>query len=555
MPCLDEEQLEALAGPVETAPAPLEEAWAHLRDCAACSKALARRREDARFLQEVRQARLASGARTDRTGIAFPEIPGYELLREIHRGGQGIVYEGVQLSTRRRVAIKILLHGAFAGQRDRWRFEREARLIANLEHPGIVAIYDSGVALGRYYLAMALIDGIPLDEFVEANRLNMRPCVSLFSRVCDAVAHAHVRGIVHRDLKPSNILVSADGTPHVLDFGLAKLIKEDSPAPDPSVSSTGAVVGTLAYMSPEQTRGQSQFLDVRSDVYTLGVILFRLLTGQHPYELPSEPAGAIHTICEAMPQRASKLSPQIDSEMEAILFKTLEKNPEHRYRSAGELAEDLRAWLERRPVSVRSTSSLYVLRKMIVRNRGAAALIASVSVLVISSATIGARGWLWGNWSEERRQESVKAAVHAEMARDTLAAQIAPGVEASARQAALGWFLCLHQLGQVEPGARIGVPEDSPEGAVIRFLTDETYGFERLQERLGEDEALLYFAAGERALRNGRRQEAIAAYEAGTRVRGGQWSRWAAGGRLRQLRGGAEPNSEQDKPLARSDRP
>src|SRR5262249_47177014 len=160
-------------------------------------------------------------------------------------------------------AIKVLLEGAFAGERSRWRFEREVRLLASLDHPNIVTIHDSGVALGRYYLAMALIDGVPLDVHVKSKLVGAMGIIRLVRAVCGAVAQAHQKGIIHRDLKPSNILVAQDGTPYVLDFGLAKLIGEEQPEAYAHLASmTGRLLGTLAYMSPEQLRGKSSDIDV-----------------------------------------------------------------------------------------------------------------------------------------------------------------------------------------------------------------------------------------------------------------------------------------------------
>ena len=191
---------------------------------------------------------------------AADAIPGYKILKELHRGGQGVVYQAAQLSTKRKVALKVMLEGPFAGPESKRRFEREIALVGSLRHQNIVPIFDSGVAEGRFYYAMEYVRGEPLSVYVQRRKLSVDDTLRLFRKVCEAVDYAHQRGVIHRDLKPSNILVDENGEPYVLDFGLAKTggteIEGDSETQSMPVSVTGQVMGTLAYMSPEHAAGR-----------------------------------------------------------------------------------------------------------------------------------------------------------------------------------------------------------------------------------------------------------------------------------------------------------
>ncbi|MCA9056842.1 MAG: serine/threonine protein kinase, partial [Planctomycetaceae bacterium] len=205
-------------------------------------------------------------------------VEGYEIQNEIHRGGQGAVYRAVQASTKRVVALKFMHSGAEAKESIKKRFEREVELAGSLRHPGIVRVFDSGLTSGQYYYVMDYIDGLCLDDYVLAEKLPIRDIAALFIPICEAVNYAHQRGVIHRDLKPSNVLVDREGHCHIVDFGLAKLGNDDT-SDTQKLSLTGQVMGTLHYMSPEQARGESDAVDTRSDVYSLGVMLYELLTG------------------------------------------------------------------------------------------------------------------------------------------------------------------------------------------------------------------------------------------------------------------------------------
>jgi serine/threonine protein kinase len=295
-------------------------------------------------------------------------LPGYRIIREIHRGGQGIVFEAIQESTQRTVAVKILLQGDLAGERARWRFEQEVRLVAQLRHANIVTVHDSGIHQGRYFYAMDYVRGQPLDSHVRSAERSIPQIVRLFVEVCDAVSYAHQHGVIHRDLKPSNILVGQDGRPQVLDFGLAKIVGAGEQAGDASVTVAGQIMGTVRYMSPEQTKGEPDSIDVRTDVYSLGVILYELLTGVPPYPTNLEFVTALQNIRVMDPVRPSRVRRELNSELDAIVLRSMAKEPERRYQSANQFMADLVAWLERRPVIAKSDSSLYVLRKLASRH-------------------------------------------------------------------------------------------------------------------------------------------------------------------------------------------
>ncbi len=320
-------------------------------------------------------------------------LPGYSIAGEIHRGGQGAVYAAVQKSTGRDVAIKVLHEGPFGGPADISRFEREVQVLAQLRHRNIVTVHDSGVASGRYYFVMDFIDGRRLDEYLAGEPRPVAEVLRMFVKICDAVHAAHVLRIVHRDLKPGNILIDAHGEPHVLDFGLAKATsaQDGGPAASPysdrtMLTITGQFVGSVQWASPEQAAGATDKIDSRSDVYSLGVLLYHALTFRYPYEV----SGSLHEVLDRVihqePARPSKLSQSVDGEIETILLKCLSKEPDRRYQDAGELSRDLQRYLNDEPIAAKRDSRLYVLRKFARRYRlQVAAAVAFVLLLAISS--------------------------------------------------------------------------------------------------------------------------------------------------------------------------
>lgn len=349
-------------------------------------------------------------------------IEGYKLIKEIHRGGQGVVYQAVQLGTKRRVALKVLLEGPFAGEATLRRFEREIELAASLRHASIVTILDSGTSHGRYYCAMEYIAGTRLDRYLAEQRPPLVDVLQLFERICDAVNFAHQRGVIHRDLKPSNILVDAEGQPHVLDFGLAKPLREidDEHTTAAVLSMTGQLLGTVGYMSPEQARG-SQDVDVRSDVYSLGVVFYEALLGEAPYDVTGPLGEVLQRIADDEPLRPrtvrsrSRFGRLINDELETILLKALEKDPGRRYQTAGELGRDLHHLLHGEPIEAKRASTLYMVRKTLRRYRVQAAAVGVVLLMMVAFLIV-----LAFSYTAERRARQEAETLRAEAGRREL---------------------------------------------------------------------------------------------------------------------------------------
>lgn len=298
-------------------------------------------------------------------------VPGYRILGEIHRGGQGVIYQAIQESTRRKLAIKVLKEGPFADRTELARFEREVDVLSRLTHPHIVAIHDRGLSDGHAYYVMDYIAGRSLDSHVACEDMEVSGILALFVKVCEAVNVAHLRGVIHRDLKPGNIRVDSEGEPRILDFGLAKLEQEVAGGSSAQgMTITGQFVGSLPWASPEQVDGRAELLDVRTDVYSLGVILYQLLTANFPYPVTGRVSDVIQHIAHSSPTRLSTARKGIDHDLELIVMKCLAKEPERRYQSAGELARDIRRFLRHEPVDATSPSTAYRLRKFVRRNRG-----------------------------------------------------------------------------------------------------------------------------------------------------------------------------------------
>ncbi len=318
----------------------------------------------------IRRARAQFEARQERrTPIGSrryaPQLPGYDLIRELHRGGQGVVYQAVQRSTGRDVAVKFLRHGSISTVQEIGRLRREVHILGQLRHPSIVTIHDSGEHDGLVYYIMDYIDGQPLDAYAAGTHLDQRRLAGLFKRVAEAVQAAHLRGVIHRDLKPANILVDHDGNPHILDFGLAKL--DDGVTHMTAMTHTGQFIGSLPWSAPEQATGQHDQVDVRTDVYALGVVFWQVLTERFPYAISGDVRSAMHNIINADPSVATDSNTRLTGDLETILRKCLAKEPQRRYQNAGDLAEDLGAFLDNRPISARRDSQLYVLKKSIRR--------------------------------------------------------------------------------------------------------------------------------------------------------------------------------------------
>ena len=271
----------------------------------------------------------------------------YELLEEIGRGGMGVVYRAVQKSLGRIVAIKMLLRRDLASPADLLRFRSEAEAAAQLDHPGIVSIFEVGECDGHPFYSMQLVEGTTLAKRLRQGPLPAREAAALLAKVADAVQVAHTRGVLHRDLKPSNILIDASGEPHVSDFGLAKRLEAEE-----SVTHTGAILGTPCYMSPEQAAGSRGDVGPTSDVWSLGTILYQMLTGRPPFQA-SSPMDTLLAVLESDPPVPRSIDRQVDRDLEMIALKSLQKPQELRYQSSAELAADLRAFLAGEPVAAR----------------------------------------------------------------------------------------------------------------------------------------------------------------------------------------------------------
>lgn len=318
-------------------------------------------------------------------------FPGYDIVREIHRGGQGVVYQAVQLSTRRHVAIKVMHAGPFMGSSGRARFEREVQVLGQLDHPNIVGIHDSGVTKdGSCFYVMDYISGKPLDKLMAEGQLPIRESLRLFAKICDAVNAAHLKGVIHRDLKPANIRIDKHGEPIVVDFGLAKLAIPDldEEGSGKLMSMTGQFIGSLPWASPEQAEGSPTNIDVRTDVYSLGVILYQLLTNRFPYEVLGNMRDVLDNIVRAEPARPSTIRRKINDEVETIVLKSLSKQRERRYQSAGELGRDVHRFLEGQPIEAKRDSGWYVLTKTMKRYRVPVAVAGGSLVALVVFAVV-----------------------------------------------------------------------------------------------------------------------------------------------------------------------
>jgi tetratricopeptide (TPR) repeat protein len=330
-------------------------------------------------------------------------IGGFQIVRLIGSGGMGDVYEAVQDQPQRVVALKILRAGAATRDAVR-RFQSEADVLARLSHPGIaqvfaVGVHEDGLFAAPYFAMEFVADAVDLMQFARERGLDLKQRVTLFLEVCAAVQHGHQRGVIHRDLKPGNILVGNVGSPKVIDFGIAKA--QDAGLRTTFATDLGQLVGTLQYMSPEQLRGDTAEIDIRSDVYSLGLILYELLADRRPYDLSrlSLPEVALR-LQQAEPPPLGTLRRELRGDLATIVAKSIEKDSSQRYQSVGELSADLERFLGDEPIVARPPSAAYVLRKFARRNRAltAAALISAAAI--IAGAAVA--GWMAVEATRER---------------------------------------------------------------------------------------------------------------------------------------------------------
>jgi tetratricopeptide (TPR) repeat protein/tRNA A-37 threonylcarbamoyl transferase component Bud32 len=343
-----------------------------------------------------------------REGAGVPEgarCGRYRLVRLIGRGGMGAVYEAEQDSPRRIVALKVIKPGLASEELAR-RFSQESQALGRLQHAGIAQIYESGAMDTEFgpqpYFAMEFIRGEPLDRYAESQGLDARQRLELMARVCEAVHHAHQRGIIHRDLKPGNILVDETGQPKILDFGVARMT--DSDTRTTRQTDVGQLVGTLAYMSPEQILADPLELDTRSDVYSLGVILYELLGRRLPYNTQGQLHEAVLAISQEDPPSLATLNRAYRGDIETIVGKALEKDKARRYSSANALAADIRRYLADEPIAARPPSTAYQLRKFARRHRALVAGVAAVFVVLVG-------GIVASTWQAVRADHAGRAAL------------------------------------------------------------------------------------------------------------------------------------------------
>jgi tetratricopeptide (TPR) repeat protein len=360
---------------------------------------------------------------------AFPAAIGrYRIVRVLGEGGMGIVYEAEQEQPRRSVALKVIKPG-FATPERLWRFEHESKALGRLQHPGIAQIYEASTAdtgFGRQpYFAMELIRGQSLMAYAEAHQLNIRQRLALTAKICDAVQHAHQRGLIHRDLKPGNIVVDETGQPKILDFGVSRVTESEAQAT--RQTDLGQIVGTLAYMSPEQVLADPQEVDTRSDVYSLGVIIYELLSGRLPYDVSRRQLHeAVQTIREEDPTSLSSISRTYRGDIETIVGKALEKDKARRYASAADLAADIQRHLNDEPITARPPSASYQLRKFARRHRALVAGLAAVFVVlaggIVASTSQAIRANRAGQAALAERDRAVQAEARTRVERDRAAA-------------------------------------------------------------------------------------------------------------------------------------
>ncbi len=477
-----------------------------------------------------------------------PDIPGYEILSKIHHGGQGIVYKAIQKATKRTVAIKVLLHGADASPLQQRRFEREIDLVASLRHPNIVTVYDSGVTRGHHYFAMEYIHGDPLDVHVSKHSQTLEEMLRLFVKICAAVNHAHQHGVIHRDLKPSNIRLDASGEPHILDFGLAKAAGPSFTYDGGLATVTGEFMGTLAYASPEQTKGDPFLVDIRSDVYSLGVIVYEMLTGHYPYPVIGHMTEVMRNIAEAAPEppsswhrRMSRASPgratrtyKVKDELETIVLKALAKERERRYQSVEHLLRDVERYLTGEPIEAKRDSAWYVIRKLAARHVYATVAVVSLAITIISFSFISIG--LFRQTQQALRAKALSDSI-ARQKNGELAA-VGESTHPAIRSMTLGWFLLDWGADRLDRARAIGdqTLKTSPERAAMTYLLDETYTLDKLLSELPADHAWLgYFAAGERYLKQQRHADAVSVFEKSLELHSEGWLAAEAQARLQQL--------------------
>jgi WD40 repeat protein len=314
--------------------------------------------------------------------VASISPPGYQIIKELGRGGMGVVYQALDVKLHRVVALKMVLAGAHAGRAELTRFVSEAEAVAHLQHPNIVQIFESGQHGGLPYFTLEFVAGGSLADKVREQPLPAREAAQVVEQLARGVAYAHDRGIVHRDLKPENVMLAADGTPKITDFGLAKRVEGSA-----HLTATGAVVGTPSYMSPEQAAGRTGTIGPPADVYALGAILYRLMTGRPPFQAATQ-LDTLQQVLEADPVPPKQLQRQTPVDLETICLKCLHKDAPRRYSSALALADDLRRFLAGEPILARPTGRLERARRWCRRSPALVAAVALAALLITALVVV-----------------------------------------------------------------------------------------------------------------------------------------------------------------------
>ena len=332
-------------------------------------------------------AAVPQSKKAARAAEILGELGDYELLEEVGRGGQGVVFRARQKSLNRTVALKVISLGQWASEAHLKRFRREAEAAANLDHPNIVPIYEVSERDGSCYFSMKFVEGGQLDEVVRRTPMSIRKAAELTAKVARTVHYAHEHNILHRDIKPGNILLDQKGEPHLTDFGLARLVESES-----TITRTLEVLGTPSYMAPEQAVANNADVSSATDVYGLGAVLYQLLT-DHPPFAGGTTYETIKLLLETEPRAPRLLNPKIDRELSTICLKCLEKDPKRRYASALALAEDLEHWLRHEPIHAKRSGFFTHARKWVRRNPTSALLVTSLIALVVVMG--------WNVWKSE----------------------------------------------------------------------------------------------------------------------------------------------------------
>ncbi len=422
---------------------------------------------------------------------------GYEVRRMLGRGGMGVVYEAREVALDRPVALKLIRSRGFATAAELLRFRNEAEAVARLDHPHIVPIFEIGQSGGQPFFSMKLVDGASLDRRLDQYRDDFRASARLVATVAEAIDHAHRRGVLHRDLKPANILVDSVGAPHVTDFGLAKRIDID-----PGLTRSDTLIGTPSYMAPEQTSRGPGAVSTATDVYGLGTILYALLTGRAPF-IGTTLVEMLDLVRTQEPEPPSRNNPRVPRDLEVICGKCLQKDPSRRYESALALADDLKRWLDGKPIRARPVPAIVRAAMWCRRNKmmAAAAAVAALSIV------IGLAGVTW-KWREAVR-ERAKAEAIVELLTDRLLARAdaeldpigrnptvrellddaaarlggwldgQPDVEARVRETIGGAYLSLGRFGPAEDQLRRAIELDARAngpGGRVRLLAVNRLG-------------------------------------------------------------------------------